>query len=177
MAIENNINDIPHAERIAMVSRIQRAISRESIRVQMIQGKPNEMWGIACLPQPHMFRAWRSHKDLNFLMNGMNLTTEWGFVHAPYRPSNFYPPPFTEPIAEDDMRYMLRRLRVDKRRIELAAEDDEIPLLYVAVLERRSNAYDEFNSRYFSDRVLRAACGTAVSIVCDEKEAQFHSPS
>ncbi|MEK7616633.1 MAG: hypothetical protein AAB414_01110 [Patescibacteria group bacterium] len=177
MAVENSINAIPHAERIAMVSRIQKTIPRESIRIQEVVGKPNEMWGFVCLPLPHIFRAGPSHKGLTFIRNGMNMTTEWGFVHAPYRPSNFHPPLFTESITEEDMRYMLRRLRVGRRKIELAAEDEEIPLLYRAVLGKKGNVYDEFNSRYFSDRILRAAYGTAVSIVCDEKMTQVYPSS
>lgn len=171
------INSVPHQERFSMVSKIQRVIPRENIRIQMLQDKPIEMWGVVCLPLPHIFRVWRSHKDLAFLRNGMNLTTEWGFVHVPQNPADFYAPIFTEPIGEDDMKYILRRLRVEKHRIDLSAEDGEIPMLYKLSLKRRMKSYKAFNRRYFSDRILKMAYSTAVSIVCDEIETKLYPSS
>lgn len=179
MAIEA-ISSIPHAERIAIVSKIQRTIPRERIRVQIGQdNKAQEMWGFVWLDRlPFCFRAWHSlvNRRLPFLENGLSgVQTNWGFVHAPYHPLDFTAPVFTVGITEDDMVYMLKGLKVKHGNIELARQDGKISELFIVVSGRRKRVYQQFQTLYTQDVGLRMAYSTAVSITCDEVASRLFS--
>lgn len=162
-----HIKEIPHSQRISWVSAIQETISRERVRVQIIQGKPIEMWGFVWLNRlPFCFRAWPSVKRLDFLEDGLKVQTAWGFVHRPYEPLAFVPPILTEGVTKDDMVYILEGLGVSNRNIKIGE-----------ALSKRKKAYKEFYELYSQDLTMRKAYSAAVSIVCDEKEAELHLPS
>ena len=153
--LERNLDD----GRKIQVDAIKGTIDLDRIRVQTVQGKQGrEMWGIVWLDSlPFYFRAWRQRKK----------DTEWGFVHAPYEPLDFTPPIFTEPLTVDDINYMLKGLGV--------AEKEKTDKLLDKVLGERSKDYQKFRERYNQNPEFRRAYGTAVSIVCDEKQAQLYS--
>lgn len=141
----------------------------DRIRVQRVREKPTEMWGFVWVNQlPFCFRAWYSPYHKN---------TGWGFVHAPYEPLSFTPPIFTTDITKDDMAYLLRKLRVRRKRIKRARQDGNIPELFRATLESRQTAYQEFTELYTKDAELRKVYGTAIRKACDQREIQLHTSS
>jgi len=141
----------------------------ERIKIQTVREKPSEMWGFVWVDRlPFCFRAWRSFRHKN---------AGWGFVHAPYEPLSFKPPILTPGITEDDMTYMLSKLRVKDNEIELARQDGKIPELFRAALEKKGRAYRRFKKLYTANAELWGTYGTAVSSACDERETRLHIPS
>lgn len=174
------IRDLAHAERIARVDKIQLTIPRDRIRVQMVQGKSEEMWGFVWLKRlPFVFRAWPSvvHKELIFIRNGFNVRTGWGFVHVPKNPLDFEPPITTGPLTGDDIKFMLTGLRIDREKIGTAERNGSLTQFFEEALTARRSDYLEYRTLYWQDRNVRLAYGTAVSIACDEKQAGLNSSS
>lgn len=173
---------------VPSVHAIRETVPLERIRVPMIEKKllngtvvevPREMWGFVWMHNlPFCFRVWPS-----------TMGTRWGFRHVPENPLYFVTPIATEPITEEDKKYMLEGLQTPSisgdiaklfglisriRGVNPLAKIDE---QFKIELEKRKIEYQRFFEIYWESQEMRSTYGNAVSLACNEKEARLHFPS
>lgn len=176
------VQNIPYAERRAAVDRILQTIPQERIRMQKVDGRIREMWGVVRADDglPLGWKAWPSTRNrvLEFLVSGFVIPeTNWGFVHVPVSPLDLAPSYGTDPLGDADMIDMLSGLGIRQSKIEIAVQKGEIPELFRARLTKKNFFYGKFARRFEDNIAFRKAFCSAISMACDAKEVQFHSSS
>lgn len=167
------VAELPHELRERQVLELQAMIARERIRTQFIQDKPNEMWGFIWFKGlPFIFRAWKvsAEEETPFLKNGSmdQFKTKWR-SHGLYTPQGFRPPLFTNPISEDDIRYMLEGLKIKPAMVRSEA----LVSLFASALIEREEKYAKIKKFFDTNLAFRMAYSACILKTCDEEEKRL----
>ncbi len=176
MAVESPTANLSLEQRKELVAVILETIPIDEIELTSFPiAEVNGAAGNVCINGlPLVFRAGYDPRKLD-LLDGQE--TNWGFTHAPYKPSGFSAPFLTVGRRESDLVYVLRKLGVRKGTLEVARTNGTISELFGKKVEQKNAVYQKFDQTYHSDVLLRKAYSTAISLACDIRQAQLHSPS